>query len=148
MCEVVYSGDGQSDQPGCQSEECAYPESPEHGPLQTVDHHYGKGADDQRERTKTTDVRHRQVQWTPHYNRGIYEECVNSEVEREIGDHTHLTAAVIPFSAAVRWVLLRSRSTYGASRKMNTNDGTNVTHVVRRAPMVAAAQGSRPPGLR
>ena len=42
---------------------------------------------------------------------------------------TPTTAAVIPVSAAVRWGLWRSRSTYGAPRKMNRKHGTNVTHV-------------------
>ena len=61
---------------------------------------------------------------------------------------TPTTAAVIPVSAADSDRLPRSRSTYGAPRKMNTKHGTNVTQVVSSAARTAATHGFRLPGSR
>src|SRR6478735_1783387 len=61
---------------------------------------------------------------------------------------TPTTAAVTPVSAAARVRFSRNRSTYGAPRKMNRNDGTKVTQVTRSDAITAAAIGSREPGSR
>ena len=61
---------------------------------------------------------------------------------------TPTTAAVMPASAAVSERLPRSRSTYGAPRKMKTKHGTKVTQVVSSAASTAATQGGSAPGSR
>ncbi len=60
---------------------------------------------------------------------------------------TPTTAAVMPVRAADRAWLPRSRSTYGAPRKMKTKQGTNVTQVVSSAASTAATHGLSEPGV-
>ena len=61
---------------------------------------------------------------------------------------TPTTAAVTPVSAAASEWLPRSRSTYGAPRKMKTKQGTNVTHTTSSDARTPATHGSSPPGSR
>ena len=56
------------------------------------------------------------------------------------------TAAVIAASAAEMRGARVIRSTYGAPRKMNTNDGRNVAQDASSAAMKAETSGSRAPG--
>src|SRR5919199_3474101 len=61
---------------------------------------------------------------------------------------TPTTAAVIAESAALRALLPRIFSTYGAPRKIHRKHGVNVTQVASRPPSVPATSGFSAPGSR
>src|SRR6266581_6532577 len=70
--------------------------------------------------------------------------CIPNQTARFITTPT--TAAVIAESAVVRWTLPRSCSMCGPPRKTQRKQGTNVVHVLMKAPSVAAVSGGRPFG--
>src|SRR5207247_1058630 len=70
--------------------------------------------------------------------------CIPNQTARFITTPT--TAAVIAESAVVRWTLPRSCSMCGPPRKTQRKHGTNVVHVLMKAPSVAAVSGGRPFG--
>ncbi len=60
---------------------------------------------------------------------------------------TPTTAAVIAASAPLSALFCRSDSTYGAPRKIQRKQGTNVTHTVMQAVKIAASIGRSIPGV-
>src|SRR5207237_3424324 len=69
--------------------------------------------------------------------------CIPNHTARFITTPT--TAAAIPESAVARCTLPRSCSMCGPPRKTQRKQGTNVVHVLMKAPSVATASGGGPP---